>query len=412
MASKQFITEMEAHIGMFFWEDGHVVDMRFFPKEEAENGRRLGNIYVGKISSLMPEMNGAFVEIENREICYLPLHEVPLPLRIKGKEGEPWRVGDEVLVQLAREKMKQKPAMVTGKLTLNGRYLVLVRGMKGLHISEKIRDDEWRMAMHKKVDIFENQTAGIILRTNAHQATWEQIYGEWIILEKLYQEILETAPYRTCFSKLYEAPVPYLPVLRDAVSDQETGMFPEVWTDIPEVYERCIRWLEPYEQAGRVHLYDDSSYSMDKLYGLKQEIRDALAEKVWLKSGAYLLIQMTEALVAIDVNSGKASGGKREQEAHFLRINLEAAKMIAKQIRLRNLSGIILVDFINMKAEGDREQVLSALKKYTREDPVKCQVFGYTQLQLVEMTRKKIYPSLSEQLKKEMEKKKTNQLTH
>lgn len=211
----------------------------------------------------------------------------------------------------------------------------------------------------------------------------------------LCESVTERAKYRSCFTRMYQLPAPWLSLLRDTC-DRELS----VVTDDRELYgqmEEYLRSAHP-EDLPRLSLYEDDLLPLSKLYSLERELREALSERVWLKSGAYLVIQPTEALTVIDVNTGKYESKKKKQDT-FLKINLEAAGEIARQLRLRNISGIILVDFINMDAEEDKEALKKTLADALHRDPIKALLVDLTALNLVEITRKKVQKPLAEQIK-------------
>ena len=236
---------------------------------------------------------------------------------------------------------------------------------------------------------------GLIIRTNGKGASADELAAEIRGLRKLFCKLLETAPYRSCHSRLYQAPSSFLANIRNAYAEQ----LGEIITDDPQLFEEIRGFLtqEQPEDLEKLRFYQDPLLSLGKLYQLEQVICRALEKRVWLKSGGYLVIEPTEALVVIDVNTGKYSGKKTMQET-ILKINLEAAEEIGRQLRLRNLSGMIIVDFIDMAAEEDRRLLLEHLMAVVSMDPVKTVVVDYTRLNLVEMTRKKIHRPLHEQV--------------
>lgn len=239
--------------------------------------------------------------------------------------------------------------------------------------------------------------AGVIVRTNSRNAAEEELLSELDRLLECLRQVKEKALTRTCFSLIYENQPEYLQVLQN-VYEQDLE---EIVTDNRELYEQVARYLEYYGMpAEKLRLYEDKLLPLPRLYSLETVLKEALSEKVWLKSGAFLVIQQTEAFVSIDVNTGKYTGKKDMQET-FRKINLEAAKEIARQLRLRNLSGMILIDFINLKEQKDKDELLQTLQRYLNQDPVKGNVVDITKLNIVEVTRKKIRKSLAEELREE-----------
>ena len=205
------------------------------------------------------------------------------------------------------------------------------------------------MILKRILENYKSKEYGFIIRTNAEGITEDVIEKELEILCEQYRRICETAVHKTCFSLISEAPAGYLCDIRDGY-DQYVQ---EIITDNVQVYKEVETFLGKYQSDDlkKLVLYEDEQLSLKHLYGIESKLEKALQERVWLKSGAYLIIQPTEAMVVIDVNTGKAISGKRPTEETFFKVNIEAAKEIAKQLRLRNYSGIILVDFIDMMRE-------------------------------------------------------------
>ena len=263
-----------------------------------------------------------------------------------------------------------------------------------LGISRKL-SQEVRENLKKNLIFEENSDFGIIVRTNASNASTEEILVEYEQLKQEYFSIKDAAPHRTVFSCLKRNVPEYLHYLQNLNQEQLEGIL----TDDRELLEQIQKYLSQFPEnvSSKLSFYEDSLLSLNKLYSLDTKLKEALQERVWLKSGGYLIIQPTEALTVIDVNSGKSTSKKQVQE-HYLKINLQAAEEIAHQLRLRNLSGIIIVDFIDMKSQEDNQTLLKTLRACVRMDSVPVQVVDMTKLHLVELTRKKVKKSLAEQL--------------
>lgn len=242
---------------------------------------------------------------------------------------------------------------------------------------------------------FSSKEYGWIVRTNAEGYCEEELESEAKCLVEKYEELIKVAKFRTAGQVLYQAPKSYLTELRD----QNSASFERIVTDCEDVYQEIEEYLKEYQQedAKKLEYYQDEQISLSNLLGLEKDIEEALKEKVWLKSGGYLIIQPTEAMVVIDVNTGKSVNKKKAKE-HFRLINLEAGKEIARQIRLRNLSGIIIVDFIDLDTEEAKEELMNALKGFVAKDRIKTDVIDMTKLNLVEITRKKVMKPIYEQL--------------
>ena len=284
--------------------------------------------------------------------------------------------------------------MLTSNLSLPGRFCVLTAGRTGIGFSAKLTDTAWKNQIRKM--LLENDFIGfgIILRTNAGSAGPEQILEECEKLKAMLKQLIKESGSRTCYSCLYKTLPSYIAGIRDSYA----GGLEEIVTDCPDLYGQLKEYLETSqaEDAGKLKLYTDSLLSLGKLYSLDNALSKALDKRVWLKSGGYLVIEPTEAMVVIDVNTGKYEGKKKLEET-VLKINLEAAAEIARQLRLRNLSGIIMVDFIDMNQEESKMQLMEALKAAVAKDPVKTVVVEMTRLNLVEITRKKVRRPLYEQ---------------
>lgn len=355
----------------------------------------LGNIYVGRVKNIVKNLNAAFIEIAPGIPCYYPLEELKQPLYVKKINSPRLVQGDELVVQIAQESSKSKPPKVTTNLNLTGNYLVLTSENTTLGISRKL-DEKKRQELKQDLTFEENSDYGIIVRTNAAFASRQEILKEYQKLKEEFIHLKKTAPCRTTFSCLKESTPEYLHVLQGL----NRSLLEKVITDDPELFEKTALYLKHMqpEEKEKLTFYEDNLLSLNKLYHLDIRLKEALQEKVWLKSGGYLIIQPTEALTVVDVNSGKSISGKQAQE-HYLKINLEAAEELAHQLRLRNLSGIIIIDFIDMKSTQSQELLMQTLRSAVRSDSVPVQVVDRTKLNLVEITRKKVKKSLAEQVK-------------
>lgn len=364
-----------------------------YKKEEASI---LGNIYIGKVKNIAENIRAAFIEIENGTVCYYSLEEKAEPFFVNQKKNNRVCIGDELLVQVCREPIRGKLPCVTCDLNLAGRYVVLTSKFEPLGFSGKLKAQR-KQELRELLQAHLPEDAGVILRTNSAHAEGGEILEE---LDKLYgqlKEIQKKSGMRTCFSKLFISMPPYLQVLQNLYADE----LEEIVTDDKELFETIQIYLEHYGiEAKKLRFYQDDLLPLCKVYSIEKALKEALSEKVWLKSGGFLVIQQTEAFVSIDVNTGKYTGKKEVQET-YRKINLEAAGEIARQLRMRNLSGMILIDFINLKREEDKKELMHVLQRYLNEDPVKGNVVDITKLNIVEVTRKKIKKSLAEELAEE-----------
>lgn len=355
----------------------------------------IGNIYVGKVKNIVKNIDAAFVEIKKGVLCFLPLSEIEEAIFTNHKVAKKLAAGDELLVQVLKDGVKTKAPVVSANLNFTGRYFVFTTKRKNeLGISNKLNaEDRKRLQeyIHKK----NTDSFGIIVRTNAKNATEEELDKEYAYLKGVYENVVTYGIHKTAFSLLLEDEAPYIKQLRNIHQEE----LEEIVTDDKAIYEQAYEFLNAHQPGDmeKLRFYEDESYSLWKLYGLEALLDDATRTRVWLKSGGYLVIEPTEALTVIDVNTGKYDGNKNA-EATFLKINQEAAAETAKQLRLRNISGIIIIDFIDMKTEEDKLEVLSTLNQELKKDPIKAALVDMTKLNLAEVTRKKVKKSLREQL--------------
>lgn len=393
--SKLIITNLTCHGKEILFaaleEQGRISQLTF---SETASGGILGNIYIGKIQNIVKNIHAAFIEIADGIMCYYSLDDKAEPVFTNSKKDSVMKIGDEVIVQVSKEGMKTKLPSVTSNLNFTGRYLVLTSQRKELGFSGKLNKEE-KKRIREFLEGSMPENAGIIVRTNARNAKKEEILEELKNLQSRYEALLKKGRSRVCFSLLEEHMPEYLQTLQNVY----TQALDEIVTDDAEVFQAVQNYLNCYgEYEIPLRFYEDKLLPLSKLYSLESVLERSLQERVWLKSGGFLVIQPTEAFVCIDVNTGKFSGKKEIQET-FRKINLEAAKEIAWQLRLRNLSGIILIDFINMEDQEDKRELLHTLQAYLNQDPIKSTVIDITPLNIVEVTRKKVRKPLLEEWK-------------
>ena len=374
-----------------FYEDRKAVELSCFPAGEEQ---LLGSIYIGKVKNIVKNIEAAFIEIADGRLCYYSHLEKEAPLYVKNKKGTKLAEGDELLVQVNREPVKTKAPTVTCNLNFPGKYLALTTGKKQLGLSAKLPPEE-KERLRRIAEPFAAEEFGVVVRTNAAQAEADTLKEEFERLSQICRRVLTVGRHQSCFSRVYQEPPAYAAGIRNYNQEQLL----EIVTDDSRIYDTLAAYLSEYQPEDRekLRLYEGAPPNLDQLYGISNALEQALRERVWLKSGAYLVIQPTEALTVIDVNTGKYTGRKKLRET-FLRINLEAAREIARQLRLRNLSGIILADFIDMERPEDREQLMNVLGQALKQDPVKTNLIDMTPLGLVEITRKKVRKPLKEQV--------------
>ena len=394
--SRLIITEMEIKgipcLVCGIQEDGKIVELR--PQKRGESSM-LGNIYVGQVENVSANIGAAFVLLTPGERAYLPLKNTEGRICVSPTRSDrPIKPGDQILVQVCRDAMKGKLAALSTGLDFTGKYLVLTTKQRGISVSSKLSSKEReRLRLCAEEFCKEDAGYGLILRTNAAQASMEELKRELSFLQEKNERACLHGASRTVFSCVHRSEPEYLAVVRDIRADS----LEEIVTDLPDVRERLSEYLEGSSDASKLRFYEDKLLPLAKLYSLESAFDTALREKIWLNSGGFLVIQQTEAFVSIDVNSGKYTGKKKMEET-YRKINLEAAAEIARQLRLRNLSGIILIDFINMENPDHQDELFHVLKKLVKKDPVLCNVVDITPLNILEMTRKKVRRPLFEEI--------------
>lgn len=389
--NKLIFTRLRGKTAAVLVSGSRILQIDFEPEEDTE----LGCIYIGKVKNIVKNINAAFVEYRPGVNGYYSLTENRNHLYTDHKVHTVLKEGDEILVQVERAAVKTKDAVLSSNLTLPGRYAVLTAKSGRLGISSKIRDRQWKETMKNWWESRTYKNYGLILRTNAFDASPEEIFKEAENLERSFEELLSKAMCRTCLSLVYRPDSFSIRTVRDThFSDME-----EILTDSKPLFDELSRFFCGEISSGRfkVRLYEDEAFSLSALYNLDVSLDRALSKQVWLKSGGSLVIEPTEAMTVIDVNTGKNTGKKDFAETVF-QTNLEAAREIAVQLRLRNISGIIIIDFIDMTDSKKQDELLKSLRSFTSFDPIPVTVVDMTALGLVEMTRKKVKKPLLEQI--------------
>lgn len=389
MSKEVVITNYKNQYLVVSLDNGKAVEMFL----KAPDALEIGDIFIGKVKNIVNNIQAAFVEIQPGVIGYYSLKSNPHHLFSSLSNGK-LKNGDEILVQVERGNIKSKAPVLTSKIQLTGKHLVFLGNQKFIGISKKINDVRRRDALK---EMGKRLTAGtdngVIFRTGSAGKDDAQLQEEYQSLSVDYKNIMSIYRSRTCFSKILASPRNWLNYVH-AVSEPSL----RVLTDIPEVYQEISNQYTGAAEKPLCELYTDISYPLIKLKSLETQISRALSKNVWLKSGASLVIETTEALTSIDVNTSKTEIHKNNEET-FLQINMEAAGEICRQLRLRNLSGIIIIDFINLSSKEAEEKLMSELRKLSREDSVQLNLIDMTPLGLVEMTRKRTYRPLYEQMK-------------
>ncbi|MDE2306532.1 MAG: ribonuclease G [Gammaproteobacteria bacterium] len=368
--------------------------------ERASRRGLISNIYKGRVSRVLPGMQAAFIEIGLERTAFLhasdifdPRHadtgiEPPRTEGIRSLVAE----GNEILVQVVKDPLGTKGARLTTYVTLPSRYLVYMPQGSGVGVSARIENESERERLRTTVQSFlePNEAAGFIVRTAAEDASIDALRTDMIYLRKLW-EVVRHKGLRTAPGNLVHADLPlHLRILRDLLRPDVD----KVLIDQPAAHREMREFAETFmpETLPKIELYAEQR-PLFELHHVEEEIQKALERKVPLKSGGYLIIDQTEAMTTIDVNTG-AFVGHRNLEETIFRTNLEAAVAIARQMRLRNLGGIIIIDFIDMEEAEHRRQVIQALERALAGDHAKTSISSVSPLGLVEMTRKRTRESL------------------
>jgi len=373
--------------------------------ERSVNQRLMGNIFKGRVENVLPGMQAAFVNIGLEKNAFLYVEDA-LPGRSPEGNGHSGSIlgtdisdilkpGQEVLVQIVKEPIGTKGPRVTTHITLPGRYLVLMPMVDYIGISRRIESEKERERLKGLAFRVKPAGMGIIVRTVAEGVEDDELRQDVALLVKLWRKITGRAAHSAAPRLVHRDLELVQRILRDIFTEDVDRLIINSRSE----YEKVLDLLDITGPHLKLKVFFDDRENIFEDYGVDQELEKALKRKVWLKCGGYLVVDQVEALIAIDVNTGKYVGTTNLEDT-VLRTNLEAAREIARQLRLRNIGGIIIVDFIDMTQEGHRQQVLHILEEEIRKDRTKTNILGITQLGLVEMTRKKVRPSLTEVLQR------------
>ena len=366
----------------------------------------VGNIYKGKVVRVLPGMEAAFVDIGLERAAFIHASDV-MPGHSGADDASDGpktvpdirtllREGQSLVVQVTKDPIGTKGARLTTQLSIPSRYLVFMPGVSHVGISQRIEDDGERARLKSLVEqAAEEETeapGGYIIRTAAEGAAAEEITADMTYLQRLSQSIQERISRATAPSVVYQDLPLFIRTIRDLIRPQTE----KVRIDSRESYQRVVEFVEEFvtEFSDKVEYYPGERPIFD-LYSVEDEIQRALSRKVQLKSGGYVIIDQTEAMTTIDINTGGFVGHRNLEETIF-KTNLEAARAISRQLRLRNLGGIIIIDFIDMEDQEHQRQVHRMLEKMLERDHAKTKITGVSELGLVEMTRKRTTESLGQ----------------
>ncbi|MGI6632981.1 MAG: Rne/Rng family ribonuclease [Bacillota bacterium] len=382
-------------------EDGAVVE---FYVERPTSQKIAGSIFLGKAMNVLPGMQAAFIDIGEEKNAFLYVDDALLPPNLEDTDAAPKvsrkkrqtitdlvRQGQEVMVQVVKEAIGTKGARVTRHVTFPGRYLVLMPTVSYVGVSRRITDEDERQRLRKIARSIKPKDMGIIIRTVAEKKSEDELKRDLDFLVKLWEKVQRRAHSAKAPALIHQDLGLVFRVVRDELNQDTTRML----VDDVHTYGKVLDLLDSVspEMKDRVIFYRDREYPLFQLYGVDAAIDKALQRQVWLKSGGYLVIDKTEALTVIDVNTGRYVGSKNLADTVF-KINIEACEEISRQLRLRDVGGIIVVDFIDMDLPQHRQKLLEELERQLKHDHTKTVVVGITGLGLVEMTRKKVRQSI------------------
>jgi ribonuclease G len=401
-------TKHESRIAVL--DEGQVVELWV---ERTRHRTIVGNIYKGRVTKVLPGMQSAFVDLGLERDAFLYVSDViedieeletetPDELHLFESQPRPetsisdlLREGQEIVVQVSKDTIAGKGARITSHITLPGRFLVYMPTVNHIGVSRRIENEAERTRLKEMLErIRPPGTGGFIVRTAGEQREEEEFVSDLNYLTQLWEQIKRRAEKVSAPNVIHHDLDLVLRTIRDVLSPE----FKTVWVDSVDQYQRIVEFLDHIQPnlVSRVRLFRRDEPIFDE-FGIEPEIAKALKSKVWLKSGGYIVINQTEALVAIDVNTGKYVGKKNLEETVF-RTNIEAAKEIVRQIRLRDLGGIIVLDFIDMEEPANRARLFEALENEIRKDRSKTKILQISEFGLIEMTRKRVRQSLERSL--------------
>ncbi len=376
-------------------EEGELVEVYI---ERPIHQRVVGNIYYGVVANVLPGMQAAFVDIGLERNAFLYVDDVLLE---EGEENnnqggrkksieELLRVGDKILVQVVKEPFGSKGARVTCQITLPGRYLVLMPTVKYIGVSRRIEKPEERQRLKSLGDAIKTEDMGLIVRTVAEGKESDYLSHDLDFLQKMWKKIQHRMNTKDAPALVHQDLNLIYRIVRDLFNDD----IDQLLIDTKYEYEKVLEILDYISPSlkNKIFYYRGERPIFEK-YNLENEIEKALRRTVWLDCGGYLVFDQTEALTVVDVNTGKFIGSTNLEDTVF-KTNMDAAKEIARQIRLRDIGGIIIIDFIDMNSEKHERKVLQTLEESIKKDRTKAHVLGITNLGLVEMTRKKVRQGL------------------
>lgn len=389
------IDEMENRVAVL--EDSKLMEI-YISRED----RQTGSIYKGKIANILPGMQAAFVDIGLERNAFLGMDDASailgedVPSDFKHMSiKDLMKVNQETLVQITKESWGMKGARVTTHITLPGRYLVFLPSAQYIGISRRIEDESERERLRNIAENIRRDGYGIIIRTAAEGHSKEELKRDFEHLVKLWEKIQSAGKRKKAPLLIHQELTLVYKIIRDLFTSDTNKLIIDSKSEYSKVND-LIEIISP-ELKDRVQVFSEKKNLFDS-YGIEVELEKALRRRVWLESGGFLILDKTEALTVIDVNTGKFVG-KDNLNDTILKTNLEAVPEIARQLRLRDIGGIIIVDFIDMDNDTDRIKVLEELQYYLKKDHTKTHLLGMTELGLVQITRKRVSRDLDEYLR-------------
>jgi ribonuclease E len=392
-ARKQMLVRTMPHQTQIVVMEGPVLVEHYVARSDKKS--LVGNAYLGKVRNVLPGMEAAFIDFGEGKNGVLYAGDVNFPAY--ELNGKPKRIesvlqpGDPVLVQVVKDAMGHKGARLTNQVSLAGRYLVLAPDTNVRGISRRLPDDE-RRRLRELIAEHRPEGMGVIVRTAAEGATADDIKADISRLQEVWQSIETNLKTASAPELLYEEP----PMVTRVIREHFTRDFKRLLIDDQRTYDRVLEYLGGTESdlLDTVQLYRDEMALFERFH-VEDQLRKALDRKVWLPSGGHIVVDRTEALTVIDVNTGRFVGTSNLEDT-VLENNLEAAEEIARQLRLRDIGGIIVIDFIDMETQKNQDAVLLRLREHLAKDKTRTQVFEVSNLGLVEMTRKNVSAGLLE----------------
>ena len=372
----------------FLLEDGKLVKVNLH-----ESGSMVGDIYTAKVVSKVDSIKAVFLNIGSSDYLYYSLvDDEDKTIFLKHGNSSKVCIGDEILVQISKDPIKSKKAVATADISFKGKYVVVNRSGK-IGVSSKIADSEERENLKKKVkpvlDRYSDINAGVIIRTSAEKADISEVLAELESKLSMIKSIMDSAIHRMPKELVLKGQENSLSDVEDLIYKSRYNHL-NIITDMESEYDELHSLISQKADSDNISLklFSDDMTKLSLVYDLETKLIKGFAKHIYLKSGGTIVVEPTEAMTVIDVNTGKAVKGKNVQKT-FLKINKEAAEMIARTIRLRNISGIIVVDFINLTSPEDIKELLDVLKYEISRDEIKVNYIDMTPLGLVELTRKK-----------------------